>query len=89
MKVKVRYFARFRELSGTGEEIIELPEGSKISDLIGHIKSIHPDFKREAFSEGYNDEVDINVSKNGRYASFDEELKEGDIVALFPPTSGG
>ncbi|RLF79670.1 molybdopterin synthase sulfur carrier subunit, partial [Thermococci archaeon] len=53
------------------------------------IKSIHPDFKREAFSEGYNDEVDINVSKNGRYASFDEELKEGDIVALFPPTSGG
>ncbi|MCO6040446.1 ubiquitin-like small modifier protein 1 [Thermococcus alcaliphilus] len=89
MKVKVRYFARFRELAGTGEEEIDLPEGSKIRDLVEKIKELHPEFKEEIFGEDYDDSADVNISRNGRYASFDEELKDGDIVALFPPTSGG
>ncbi|USS41201.1 MoaD family protein [Thermococcus aggregans] len=89
MRVKVRYFARFRELAGTGEEEIELPEGSKIRDLIKKIRELHPEFKNEVFGEDYDDNADVNMSRNGRYASFDEELKDGDVVALFPPTSGG
>ncbi|NJE26242.1 MoaD/ThiS family protein [Thermococcus sp. MV5] len=89
MKVKVRYFARFREISGVNEEIIELSEGSKVSDLIEHIKNLHPELKKEVFGEDYDDEADVNVSRNGRYASFDEMLEDGDVIALFPPTSGG
>ncbi|HHI01037.1 MAG: MoaD family protein [Thermococcus sp.] len=89
MRIKVRYFARFRELTGTGEEKIELPEGSKVRDLIEKIKELHPKFKDEIFGEDYDDNADVNISRNGRYASFEEELEDGDIVALFPPTSGG
>jgi len=72
MRVKVRYFARFRELAGTGEEEIELPEGSKVRDLIEKIKELHPEFKNEVFGEDYDDNADVNISRNGRYASFDE-----------------
>ena len=89
MRIKVRYFARFRELTGTGEEKIELPEGSKVRDLIEKIKELYPKFKDEIFGEDYDDNAEVNISRNGRYASFEEELEDGDIVALFPPTSGG
>jgi len=89
MRIKVRYFARFRELTGIGEEKIELPEGSKVRDLIEKIKELYPKFKDEIFGEDYDDNAEVNISRNGRYASFEEELEDGDIVALFPPTSGG
>ncbi|AHF81178.1 ubiquitin-like small modifier protein 1 [Thermococcus paralvinellae] len=87
MKIKVKYFARFRELAGVSEEIIELPNGSRVSDLIEIIKERHPKFKNEVFAQ--NEDADVNVSRNGSYVSFDEELKDGDVVALFPPASGG
>ncbi|AIF68642.1 hypothetical protein PAP_01000 [Palaeococcus pacificus DY20341] len=87
MKVKVRYFARFRTLAGTSEEELELKEGATIKDLVELIKEKHSAFSEEVFEQ--NEEADVNVSRNGRYAKFDEVLQEGDIVALFPPTSGG
>lgn len=88
MKVKVRYFARYRSLVGTDEEEIEIPEGSTVRDLIEILKERHPVLKNEVFAED-DDLADVNVSKNGRYVRFDEILKEGDVVALFPPVSGG
>jgi len=88
MKVTVRYFARYRSLVGKGEEEVELPEGATVMDLIEVLKELHPVLKNEVFAED-DDLADVNVSKNGRYVRFDEILKEGDIVAIFPPVSGG
>ncbi|ACJ17113.1 molybdopterin converting factor, subunit 1 [Thermococcus onnurineus NA1] len=88
MKVKVRYFARFRSLVGTGEEELEVPDGIKVRELIDIIKERHPILKNEVFAED-DDLADVNVSRNGRYVSFDEVLNDGDTIALFPPVSGG
>ncbi len=88
MRVKVRYFARYRSLVGTGEEEVEVPEGATVIDLIEKLKELHPVLKNEVFAED-DDLADVNVSRNGRYVRFDEILKEGDTVALFPPVSGG
>jgi len=88
MKVTVRYFARYRSLVGKGEEEVELPEGATVMDLIEKIKEMHPVLKNEVFAED-DDLADVNVSRNGRYVRFDEILKEGDVVAIFPPVSGG
>ncbi|MDK2854515.1 MAG: sulfur-carrier protein [Thermococcaceae archaeon] len=82
MKVKVRYFARFRELAGTGEEEIDLPEGSKIRDLLEKIKELHPKFKEEIFGEDYDDSADVNISRNGRYASGQEKLKKSKVAVV-------
>ncbi|MDV3103839.1 MULTISPECIES: ubiquitin-like small modifier protein 1 [Thermococcus] len=88
MKVTVRYFARYRSLVGKGEEEVELPEGATVRDLIEKLRELHPVLKNEVFSED-DSFADVNVSRNGRYVGFDEILKEGDVVALFPPVSGG
>ncbi len=87
MKIKVRYFARFRSIVGVSEEELEVPEGIRVVDLLEILKERHPELKNEVFAQ--NEDADVNVSKNGRYVSFDDHLSNGDVVALFPPVSGG
>ena len=88
MKVTVRYFARYRSLVGRGEEELEVPDGITVGELIELLKGRHPVLENEVFAED-DDLADVNVSRNGRYVRFDEVLRDGDIVALFPPVSGG
>ncbi|ASJ13468.1 ubiquitin-like small modifier protein 1 [Thermococcus thioreducens] len=88
MRIRVRYFARFRSLVGTSEEELEVPDGIKVRELIEILKERHPVLKNEVFAED-DDLADVNVSRNGSYVSFDEVLRDGDVVALFPPVSGG
>jgi len=88
MRLTVRYFARYRSLVGKGEEELEVPEGITVAELIEILKERHPALKNEVFAE--DDEfADVNVSRNGRYVRFDEVLRDGDVVAIFPPVSGG
>ncbi|AMM53833.1 ubiquitin-like small modifier protein 1 [Pyrococcus kukulkanii] len=89
MKVKVKYLARFRTLTGIDEEIIELPEGATVKDLIEEIKKKYPKFREEVFGEGFDEDADANIAVNGRYVSWDERLNDGDVVGIFPPVSGG
>ncbi len=88
MKVTVRYFARYRSLVGKGEEELEVPAGVTVGELIEVLKERHPALKNEVFAED-DDLADVNVSRNGRYVRFDEVLRDGDTVAVFPPVSGG
>jgi len=88
MRIKVRYFARYRSLVGKGEEELEVPEGITVKELIDILKERYPILKNEVFAEE-DDLADVNVSRNGRYVRFDEVLEDGDVVALFPPVSGG
>ncbi|WP_456367473.1 ubiquitin-like small modifier protein 1 [Thermococcus sp.] len=87
MRIKVRYFARYRSLIGKGEEEIEVPEGTTVGELVELLKERYPVLKNEVFAD--DDLADVNVSRNGRYVRFDEVLRDGDVVALFPPVSGG
>ncbi|MDK2913232.1 MAG: sulfur-carrier protein [Thermococcaceae archaeon] len=88
MKIRVRYFARYRSLVGKSEEELEVPDGITVGELIEFLKERHPELKNEVFAEE-DDLADVNVSRNGRYVKFDEALQDGDVVAIFPPVSGG
>ena len=92
MKVRVRFFARFRELLGT-DTVAEPPPGTNLAALIREIAGK----KREGYDAIF-DEHDafrgfVILMRNGkRVEAADAEktvMADGDEIAVFPPVSGG
>jgi len=79
MRIKLRYFASICDLVGCQEEIA-MANGSTVNGLLEKVKSLH----------GQIQNLDhILVAVNGDYTDTRSRLFDGDIVALFPPVSGG
>jgi sulfur carrier protein len=74
MMVVVRLFASFRE-GRFKEKELELDQGSSLSDLLGHLDIDRRDAK-------------ITIV-NGISVSVEHNLKNKDVVAIFPPIAGG
>ena len=81
MKVKVRFFALYRERAGLNHLSLELGPGATVSHLVEEIRRLFPDLAPPT--------VDIVVAVNTDYASPDTALCDGDDIALIPPVSGG
>ncbi len=75
-------FATAQDVVGRAETVVELPDGSRVADLVGRLTAAHPGL--EALWPRLAVAVDGEVS--GRQA---EELRDGAEVALLPPVSGG
>lgn len=81
MKVNVLFFASCRDLVGSAEREMDLPDGATVGDLMIEIASEHPRFREMVPS--------LMVSVNQDYRERSDVLREGDEVALIPPVSGG
>ncbi|MBR7523233.1 MULTISPECIES: molybdopterin converting factor subunit 1 [Pseudomonas] len=81
MKVKVMYFARYRELLGVDAERME-----------GEFKVVD-DVRRALLGKGGPYELlaeqNLMCARNEELCKLDEPLEEGDEVAFFPPVTGG
>ena len=81
MKIKVSLFASLRELLGKDEVEVDLTSNGTIFDLLEKLKDQFPELKKInypllfAINESYCKETDI--------------IKKNDIIAIFPPVSGG
>jgi len=81
MRVRVLFFGSLRDLLGRSSEMISLPEGAPLSQLLDHYTREKPDLNRFLPS--------IALSVNQEYATRDLRLRDRDEVALLPPVSGG
>jgi molybdopterin synthase sulfur carrier subunit len=92
MKVKVRFFARFRELLGT-ELITEVAERTTLPDLIKQIAQKNIEGHNAIFDERGHFHEYVIVMRNGRRIDLADAEKnivaDGDDIALFPPVAGG
>jgi MoaE-MoaD fusion protein len=79
--VKVRFFARLRELAGTESEAAELPAGSSLADVYAAMRRSHPALA--AASEA------VRGAVNQEFSDWGAVLADGDEVAFIPPVSGG
>lgn len=81
MLVKVLYFGRLKELSGSPEESVELRDGARIEDLFSHCSSTRPELRKFRPS--------LVAARNLEFAAWDTPLNAGDEVGFLPPVSGG
>jgi molybdopterin synthase sulfur carrier subunit len=81
MLVKIRLFARLREIAGASELSREVPDGSTASEAWSALVREFPSIA------GYSRNVACAV--NEEYASLSAQLNDGDEVAFLPPVSGG
>ena len=81
MKIVVKYFALFRDITGTDQDTVVIAEGVSVSELLETIRTKYPDMEKT--------KRDVLVSVNRNFATHEVKLKDGDEVAIFPPVSGG
>jgi molybdopterin converting factor subunit 1 len=80
MKVTLKLFAVYRDLLGRPELVLEVSDGTTVSDLFGQV--LHN--KAEAALR-----ASTLFAVNEAYVSADTVLRDGDRVAFIPPVSGG
>lgn len=83
--IKVLYFARLREVLGTGSEDIALPQSvSTLEGLRGVLLA-----RGGAWSEELAATRRVRAAVNQTMADGDTAISDGDEVAFFPPVTGG
>ena len=80
MQVTVKLFATLRQQAGWSERAIELPMDATVADLLVAVEE-----DTELVLVGRP----VYVAVNQEYAESTSQMHDGDVVALFPPVSGG
>lgn len=81
VKVKVKLFATLRQDAGWDERAVTLPPGATVTDLLTYLGELTPGLNLNGRT--------VYAAVNQQYTQGTQTLVEGDIVAIFPPVSGG
>ena len=81
LKIRTLFFAAYRDLLGTGELELRLPEGATVGSLVEDLRGRGGPWATLP--------EDPAVAVNQEYASSGTSLSDGDEVALIPPVAGG
>lgn len=91
MRIRVKFFASFRELFKGKERELDLEEGTTIRKLLDVLCETSEE-KEQIFKNG-EIRPDVVVMKNSlpiaSSRGLETELQEEDIVAIFPLMAGG
>jgi len=79
MKIKVNYFAAFREAAGTGSEVLETSAVTP-AELFSECAARHSGL------QNYSSSL---VAINDEMSAWEATLSEHDEVLFFPPVAGG
>ena len=92
MTVKIRFFARFRELLGN-DIIIDVDKGKMFISLITTIAQKNPEGYAAIFDENGAFREFVILMKNGKRIDIADAaqtpVEDGDEIAVFPPVAGG
>ena len=81
MHIRIRLFARLRDIAGTGEIERQVPDVATVRVVWEVLVAEFPDLKHY--------EVSISSAVNAEYSRMEATVADGDEVAFLPPVSGG
>jgi molybdopterin converting factor subunit 1 len=81
MRIEVLFFASARDLAGTDQKSVELPDGADVASLLRRVLDEHPALEGAMRSARF--------ARNEDFVERDAVLADGDRVAWLPPMSGG
>ena len=91
MGITVKFFANFRE--AVGVEKTEVKTVEDISSLLKVLVAKFGESLDEQLHDGERLRESVNILVNGRVVNLAKgtgtKLKDGDVVTIFPPVSGG
>ena len=92
MKVKVKFFAGFRELFGIKEKEVKLNSRASVRDLLDALCDSN-ECRKKLFDEVGGIRRDIKMLRKGKHVQLldelDSRLEDGDVISMFPPMFGG
>jgi molybdopterin synthase sulfur carrier subunit len=92
MTVKIRFFARFRELLGP-DIITDVAAGTNFTSLIVTMAKKNPEGYAAIFDEKGAFREYVILMKNGKRIDIADAattpVADGDEIAVFPPVAGG
>ncbi len=94
MKIGVKFFTSLREITGKKEEELEFSGVITVKEFLNHLAERYGrQFMDYVYDKKGNVQTYIQILINGRgietSQGFETKLKDGDIVAIFPPVGGG
>lgn len=82
MQITVLYFAALRDLTGRGQDHLEVPPTEDSVDRITRFIEIQiPELRGRL--QG------VRIACNEAFAEPGDTVQDGDVIALIPPVSGG
>jgi sulfur-carrier protein len=92
MKVRIKAFAKFREIIGS-EKIIDLDEGTSVLGALKTLSAGSDEFREACFDREGSVASHVVLMINGKRISGKERetmvLRDADELAIFPPVAGG
>jgi molybdopterin converting factor small subunit len=81
MKVRVQFFSRLRDLADAQEMELEVPEGTKVADLLEMLYARTPALR--------DWDKSILVAAGVEFVGRDYVVQLGDQISIMPPVQGG
>ena len=81
MRVRILFFGSLKDLAGKSSDVLELPDGALVRDVLSHYLALVPRMRELRAS--------LAVAVNQEYAGAETVLSSDDEVALLPRVSGG
>ncbi len=90
LMVRVKLFANFREVAGAREVQVD---AANVEELLRKLSSMYEGMKELIYDENGEVRDYVQIMVNGAHIRSIEGIKtrlaENDVVAIFPPVSGG
>ena len=81
MRIKVQFFSQLKEIAGTGEFALELPDETTVAGLLAQLYRRYPALQK------WDDSILIGAGVE--FVERDYILQPNDEIAIMPPAQGG